>query len=483
MFLPMKEKLTISALAIAVLILAVPAVLSAAVTVDNISLKKQGEFTELTVYVSNATEFDHSIVEPGAGKPYRIVLDVKNARHMLPHYNFNDLPSQTITSIRTSQFSINPEKVVRIVIDVKGDVTYKVSESKRTITLTMATPNDAEFPFWCAQPLSEAEKIQLALGSEGEMSKTESSEQESSPVLVSSKVSGSPDSGPKIPSTSEKPAARKSVTTGKQNHDESVTANNVMKGLPTTELPSAATQTPQTSTAPLEKKSPAVVPQPTTAWQPPAEPMVLLVQNDDEKPASQEEKPAANEPAQAPTPKVFDSKAVSPKQTGFTDSAAKNGPRTPGMKPDDGSKDSSPAIPGQSTPPGKQDSDEDMYRMNPDDPTKTKGTLADRFPKRKIIEYSSWGTRDPFAQLVDRGHGHEPGEIPDVETLRLVGVLRGDEGSSALLEDAEGYGYILKDGDPVRNGYVVQIGEKKIIFQIKEYGWSRTVALKIETDN
>jgi Tfp pilus assembly protein PilP len=69
-----------------------------------------------------------------------------------------------------------------------------------------------------------------------------------------------------------------------------------------------------------------------------------------------------------------------------------------------------------------------------------------------------------------------------VGTLRLVGVLKAPDGSAALLEDFEGYGYILKDGDQVKNGYVVQIGQDKIIFQIKEYGWSRTIALRLETE-
>jgi Tfp pilus assembly protein PilP len=129
-----------------------------------------------------------------------------------------------------------------------------------------------------------------------------------------------------------------------------------------------------------------------------------------------------------------------------------------------------------------QEEDEE-YRKNPDRPTKTTGTLADRFPKRKVIEYQSWGRRDPFSQLVDRSRaGYMPGEIPNVETLRLVGVLKAPDGSAALLEDYEGYGYILKDGDQVKNGYVVQIGQDKIIFQIKEYGWSRTIALRLETE-
>lgn len=494
MFSITNKQSVFSKLAIVGLLLAVPAVLSAAVTVDNISLKKQGKFTEVTVYVSDAVEFEHSIVEPGAGKPYRVVLDLNDARHMLPHYNFDDLPSQTVTSIRTSQFSVNPEKIVRIVLDVRGHVTYKISESQNTVTLVIATPDDSEFPFWCAQPLSEAEKIQLALG-EGSNTKGTSKadpgkDQKSSPVLVSSKVSGSPDSGPKIPAQAEPTATTKTKKSPKS--DDPVMATNVMKGLPEADLPITTTQTSEEPVVALDKKEPVaseadkpnkniLVHKPTpvepTPWQVPAEPLVLLAQTDDNRPAAQ------NEADDTPTPKVIEEKKNNSKQSGFTDSAASMKPQTPGMNEDMDSGDSSPAMPTPAKPSDRGKSDSEQYRINPDKPTKTKGTLAERFPKRKVVQYSSWGSRDPFAQLIDRAHGREPGEIPDVETLRLVGVLQGDDGSSALLEDVEGYGYILKDGDPVRNGYVVQIGEKKIIFQIQEYGWSRTVALKIETEN
>jgi len=150
--------------------------------------------------------------------------------------------------------------------------------------------------------------------------------------------------------------------------------------------------------------------------------------------------------------------------------------------------DSRPVLPHErmqreKSPDEDEESDEVEYRVNPDGPTKTTGTLAGRFPKRKVIKYQSWGTRDPFTALIDKSlAGYEPGAPPNVETLRLVGVLKSNDGSSALLEDLEGYGYILKDGDKVQNGYVVQIGTDKIIFQIQEYGWSRTIALKLESD-
>jgi Tfp pilus assembly protein PilP len=421
----------------------IPAVSSAVVTVDNVSLKKQGEFTELTIYASDAVEFDHKIVEPVAGKPYRVVIDLKDAYHKLPRYNFKSLPSETITSIRTSQFSVNPEKVVRIVLDVKGRVTYKVKRDRDYVTLVIATPDDTEFPFWCAQPLSEAEKIQLALGTAPESDQTKpvpekaetvfepvvtegDGEAIEKPVLVSTAVSGESDDGPKFPLEAQE-SKPKFCQLPVQTESEEPVAN---PGVGT----SGKTQGVES------------VPQPGIATE---------IKGD-----------------------------VSVKE--LTDSAAKPEPASPADDPgtDSGPADSKPKAPG-SVPPGRKATQEeaDEYRKNPDRPTKATGTLAERFPKRKVIEYQSWGKRDPFAQLVDKSRaGYIPGEIPNVGTLRLVGVLKAPEGSSALLEDYEGYGYILKDGDQVKNGYVVQIGQDKIIFQIKEYGWSRTIALRLETE-
>ena len=424
------------------LFLLIPAVSLAVVTVDNVSLKKQGEFTELTIYASDAVEIDHQIVEPSAGKPYRVVIDLKDAYHKLPRYNFKDLPSGTITSIRTSQFSVKPEKVVRVVLDVKGRVAYKVKRDRNYVTLVIATPDDTEFPFWCAQPLSEAEKIQLALGTAPESDQrevlpekaetvfepaaTEGNRQAiEKPVLVSTAVSGESDDGPRFPIEAQESQPKFSQLPAQTESEELAAKPGV---------------TTSTKTEEAE-----FVPQPRITTE---------IKGD-----------------------------VSVKE--LTDSAAKLEPASPAADPgtDSGSEDSKPKAPGSVPPKQKATQENDTYRKNPDRPTKTSGTLADRFPKRKIIEYQSWGRRDPFTQLVDRSRaGYMPGEIPNVGTLRLVGVLNAPDGSSALLEDFEGYAYILKDGDQVKNGYVVQIGQDKIIFQIKEYGWSRTIALRLETE-
>ena len=70
--------------------------------------------------------------------------------------------------------------------------------------------------------------------------------------------------------------------------------------------------------------------------------------------------------------------------------------------------------------------------------------------------------------------------MPSIENLELVGILSNVDGNRALLEDAEGNGYMLMPRDKVKNGYLVSVTDTKAIFQITEYGWTRTVALELD---
>ncbi len=109
------------------------------------------------------------------------------------------------------------------------------------------------------------------------------------------------------------------------------------------------------------------------------------------------------------------------------------------------------------------------------------GTELDVMPQRTLVEYEKGGERDPFKSLIGQGTSKAvAGKLPAVENLILVGVLEEDEGNQALFEDAEGNGYILKPSDPVRNGYLASIQKDKAVFQITEYGWTRTVALNLK---
>ena len=116
-------------------------------------------------------------------------------------------------------------------------------------------------------------------------------------------------------------------------------------------------------------------------------------------------------------------------------------------------------------------------------PAKLKGTIVAKFPTRMVIKYTPGMSRDPFKTLIDetkKNDSQMQRKVPDIETLRLVGVIEAANGKNrALLEDIDGYGYILGEGDKVKKGYVSRIDSDKAYFQLYEYGWSRTVALHL----
>jgi hypothetical protein len=116
----------------------------------------------------------------------------------------------------------------------------------------------------------------------------------------------------------------------------------------------------------------------------------------------------------------------------------------------------------------------------PISPMPPQGVQVDTTPKRKSVEYSASTLRDPFAPLVGVGAGKITEGLPSLENLKLVGILEDTKLNRALLEDAEGNGYILKPNDRVQSGYLVTVTENKAVFQITEYGWTRTVALELE---
>ena len=110
--------------------------------------------------------------------------------------------------------------------------------------------------------------------------------------------------------------------------------------------------------------------------------------------------------------------------------------------------------------------------------------MVAEFPKRLVIKYKATNYRDPFKTLIDDTRTNDnPIEkrIPNIEGLKLVGVIEApDKANRALFEDNDGYSYMLKSGDKVRNGYVLRVETDRVYFQIFEYGWSRTVALEME---
>ncbi|MFH1845746.1 MAG: hypothetical protein ABIF77_21395 [bacterium] len=101
--------------------------------------------------------------------------------------------------------------------------------------------------------------------------------------------------------------------------------------------------------------------------------------------------------------------------------------------------------------------------------------------RRNEFFYQSFGKTDPFRALV---HGEfeqqAAAEIVDLSSAVLVGVIWGDDDRFAMVEDGEGFGYILRVGDPVRNGRVVNIRKTSLTAKITLYGITSTLVLKLE---
>ena len=112
-------------------------------------------------------------------------------------------------------------------------------------------------------------------------------------------------------------------------------------------------------------------------------------------------------------------------------------------------------------------------------------TLADvdSILGREHFSYSSLGKRDPFASLLS-GDFEESGPdgIVNIDQVKLVGVMWGDTDRFALVEDAQGYSYILREGDRVRHGTVVRLEQDRLVAQIHFFGMNRTVVLHLETE-
>jgi len=113
-------------------------------------------------------------------------------------------------------------------------------------------------------------------------------------------------------------------------------------------------------------------------------------------------------------------------------------------------------------------------------PKPVEGSVIDEFPKRKEVKYEPGSERDPFQSLVGVGTGHTPGQLPTVENLKFVGIFDDENGTKALFEDSEGNGFILMPNDRIQSGYLVSIQSDKAIFQVTEYGWTRTIALNLQ---
>jgi hypothetical protein len=102
------------------------------------------------------------------------------------------------------------------------------------------------------------------------------------------------------------------------------------------------------------------------------------------------------------------------------------------------------------------------------------------FPMEKW-QYEAKGRRDPFIPLTGASLA-EGGKVShlSVENLTLIGILWGDRGYYGLVKDGVNNGYILKKGDRVAGGSVVDINSQAVVFEIMHAGVVTNYELKLE---
>jgi len=101
--------------------------------------------------------------------------------------------------------------------------------------------------------------------------------------------------------------------------------------------------------------------------------------------------------------------------------------------------------------------------------------------REKAFYYQAFNQRDPFQSLI-AGEFEESGEVDvvDIYSVRLVGILSGGMEKFAMLEDNNGYAYIMKSGDPIRNGNVVSVSDRALVARVTLFGQTSTVTLRLE---
>ncbi|UCG62118.1 MAG: AMIN domain-containing protein [Candidatus Zixiibacteriota bacterium] len=449
----MKKMLTLAV--IAAVLLGVGHAMAADVT--RVDLSYTDGSTMARINVEGGIRFTHQTEVAKDGKPFRVIVDILSATHKLGANNFTSLPDCPIQSIRTSQFSVKPEAVVRVVFDMEGEQVYRVDSDNQWITLYFADKASRQFANWstagtAAPPKPTKPKVASAPVKKAEKSAAELNKSIKNDHLASLEPKGEATEKP-APAKKEKP--KKKVTRAPGTVAKATEGDALYGPFADVSLTKEKKPVP-------EKETPKA--QPKSVVKTPAEPARASSAPSGKQPApAKAEKPSVTEVAKSEVPKPKPAVAEKPAPVAAKQSDTKVA----------------------STESGDSKRSTSRFRRTPAQSKKIKGTLVAEFPKRLVIKYKAKRYRDPFATLLDESKTYDSPverQVPNVEGLKLVGVIQaGVKDNRALFEDKEGYGYILKTGDKVQKGYVLRVESDRVYFQIFEYGWSRTVALHLES--
>jgi hypothetical protein len=428
-----------------------------------------------------------------------------------------------VQKIRTSQFATNPEQIVRVVIDLKSSATYTVRTESDRLVVAIADPSPA-FTMWEASPqpvMAKAETVskpQAATTAE----KTQTTVKQEA---VSKPAESKPASPMMAQSSKHETVAKKADKPSQSMVLEPVPQKPQQMETPSSSNPSPTVTMEDLVGPTLKNEAPVVTAVPQEDFSLPDQPLVLAPEYLDAANAGQVA--AADQPATMPaysgdTPHVNantndapmlaaannqDAPLMLPPTVSSSDTATTqdalidrlktkffSGGRAPkpymteqGIIAEQLIGMDSSAL-GPPSPGSDMDREALLERIRQTALENESRVPANALPSlpggpaRAEVFYDDLGRRDPFEPLL-KGlrSGFLSDELPSVETLRMVGVLKDDDQALALMEDTEGHSYILRPGDAVENGRVLSVGEARTVIQVDEYGWTRTVVLQLSS--
>ncbi len=126
------------------LLMALP---SAAYRVTDISVVPEGDMTQVTITADGPISYERFLLTD----PMRVVLDLGDAVHSLPATEFA-VSRGGVSSVRTSQYKAPPDGIVRVIVDVSGELlNYTTTAEENQLVLEMQTdPSGTPFAAWSA---------------------------------------------------------------------------------------------------------------------------------------------------------------------------------------------------------------------------------------------------------------------------------------------------------------------------------------------
>lgn len=538
---------------------------------SNVTVGRFEDFTVVTLFGEGPLSVTHQIVEAKDGKPHRIVVDVTGAVHRLPQNNFTELPEGSIKAIRTSQFAVSPEPVVRVVIDLAHPATYRLESPEGQVRLLISLPGDPVIastwsarggslpataadesvtlaatpsndaatpsttePMVTANATPDAATNQGTVFAENESTPKGSTAAAAAPAMQASPEGGAPNTGNTdavdAHSSDASQAAPAQAEPAKTEPVASPIKDNEAKSLPPASTgamaatAAATSDEPSNGTAPEVQATESATANDQTPSNSHAELAVLPVATESNSTASKSAATKADE-ATAPSNSTSTEDAVlnvpmpeaSKNQSERTIDYNLPAPAAAVAVVNEGADQAQPEAESMATPTATEEpaapkmaataSEESTATEAPaqaqeqvssdinsgatDEGSAPMASLTtlpplsesaqNLVPDRAQAIYHTAGRRDPFKPLLASG-GYSASNLPDVSTLKLVGVLMDVEDSWGLFEDANGNGFILRKGDRVRNGTLTQLTTNRAYFSLTEFGWSRSVHIDLEPE-